>query len=138
MSSETQQSVELQRSVRIGRLLIVGAIAGALVGALVTTFYKVPEGALYSLGQIAGFMLIIGGAVGLMLGGLLALILSAIAKRKRGTAVLEHTVVVGEGLEPVADDATPTDGTVADTPRDDVPAEPRAPQAVEKTEEERG
>ena len=98
MSSETQQSVELQRSVRIGRLLIVGAIVGAVAGALVTTFYPVPEGALYTMGQIAGFMLLIGGIVGLTLGGLLGLILSGVAKRQRGTAVLEHTTVVGEGL----------------------------------------
>ncbi|UTX53616.1 hypothetical protein [Leucobacter aridicollis] len=138
MSSETQQSVELQRSVRIGRLLIVGAIAGAVVGALVTTLYKVPEGALYSIGQIAGFMLIIGGAVGLTLGGLLALILTAAAKRKRGTAVLEHTVVVDEGLEPAADEAASTDEAAAGTVTD-VPAEqPSDSGSAEKTEEERG
>lgn len=100
MSSETQQTVELQRSVRIGRILIVGAIVGAVVGALVTTLFPVPGEALYTMGQIAGFMLLIGGVVGLALGGVLALILSAVAKRKRGTAVLEHTTVVGEGLEP--------------------------------------
>lgn len=105
MSSETQQSVELQRSVRIGRLLLVGAIAGAIIGALVTLMFKVPEGALYTVGQIAGFMLLIGGAVGLTLGGLLALILTAVAKRKRGTGVLQHTTVVGEGVEVTAPEA---------------------------------
>ncbi|GAA1326264.1 hypothetical protein ACFSWE_12875 [Leucobacter albus] len=113
MSSETQQTVELQRSVRIGRLLIVGAIIGAVVGGLVTTLFKVPEGALYTVGQIAGFMLLIGGAVGLTLGGVLALILSAVAKRKRGTAVIEHTTVVGEGVahnDDESEPATPSEG----------------------------
>ncbi|KAM9863472.1 hypothetical protein ACI1US_00629 [Leucobacter sp. BZR 635] len=106
MSTETQQTVELQRSVRIGRLLIVGAIVGGIVGALVTTLFPIPEGSLYTMGQIAGFTLLIGGVVGLTLGGVLALILSAVAKRKRGTAVLEHTVVVGEGVEPAEPAAT--------------------------------
>lgn len=122
MSSETQQTVELQRSVRIGRILIVGAIVGAVVGALVTTLFPVPGEALYTMGQIAGFMLLIGGVVGLALGGLLALILSAVAKRKRGTAVLEHTTVVGEGLEP--DPAAP-----ASAPADPASA-PAAPTSA--------
>ena len=102
MSIETQQTVELQRSVRIGRLLLVGAAIGAVLGALSATLFPVPEGAFYSMGQIAGFMLLIGGIVGLTIGGVLALVLSAVAKRRRGTGVLEHTTVVGEGVEPGA------------------------------------
>lgn len=129
MSSEIQQTVELQRSVRIGRLLIVGAIAGAIVGALLTTLFPVPEGALYTMGQIAGFMLLIGGVAGLAIGGVLALTLSAIAKRNRGTAVIEHFTVVGEGIE-APDEldvaAAIADGAVNESAEDNEQADPQA------------
>lgn len=101
MSSENLKTVELRRSVRYGRLLIGGAIVGALAGSLLALLFPVPEGALYSVRQIAGFMLVIGGAVGLLLGAVLALILSAAAKRQHGSAVVaqvfdEEPVAEGE------------------------------------------
>ncbi|MFC5337974.1 hypothetical protein [Leucobacter denitrificans] len=92
MASETQQTVELQRSVRYGRLLIGGAILGGALGALITLFFPIPEGALYTMRQIAGFMLLIGAVIGLAIGGVLSLVLTAVAKRKRGTAVVDHVV----------------------------------------------
>lgn len=103
MSSETQQTVELQRSVRVGRLLIVGAIAGAVIGALVTLMFEVPEGALYKMNQIAGFMLLVGGIVGLALAAILVLILNLVAKRTRGTGTIQREIVTGEGVESAAE-----------------------------------
>lgn len=97
MASETQQTVELQRSVRYGRLLIGGAIIGALLATLVTLLSPIPQKAMYTMAQISGFMLLIGGVVGLALGGVVALILTAVAKRRRGTGVLQH--VEGTGPE---------------------------------------
>lgn len=88
MSSENLKTVELRRSVRYGRLLIGGAIVGGLAGSLIALLFPVAEGALYSVGQIAGFMLIIGGAAGLLLGAVLALVLSAVAKRQHGSAMV--------------------------------------------------
>lgn len=103
MSSETQQTVELQRSVRVGRLLIVGAIAGTVIGALVTLMFEVPEGALYKMNQIAGFMLLVGGIVGLALAAILVLILNLVAKRTRGTGTIQREIVTGEGVESAAE-----------------------------------
>lgn len=102
MSSENQKTVELRRSVRYGRLLIGGAIVGGLIGSLLALTFPVPEGALYSVRQIAGFMLIIGGAVGLAISAVFALILSAVAKRKHGIGVVEQ--VFDE--EPAAEEVT--------------------------------
>ncbi len=92
MASETQQTVELQRSVRYGRLLIGGAVLGGAIGSLITLFFPIAEGALYTMRQIAGFMLLIGAVVGLAAGGVLSLVLTAVVKRKHGTGVVEHVV----------------------------------------------
>lgn len=105
MSSENLKPVELRRSVRYGRLLIGGAIVGGLAGSLLALLFPVPEGALYSVRQIAGFMLIIGGAVGLLLGAVLALILTAVAKRQHGSAMVAQV----SDEEPESDRAADSD-----------------------------
>lgn len=84
---ETEQQVVLQRTVRYGRLLIGGAVIGALVGMLLSLLFPVAEDAEYTMGQAVGFMAVIGGAIGLGLGGVLALLLGLIAKRQRGTGI---------------------------------------------------
>lgn len=106
MSSENVQTVELRRSVRYGRLLIGGAVLGALVTSLITIFTPIPEGALYTLGQITGFMLLIGGVIGLAIGGLLALLLTLVARRQHGTG---SVVAVEEPIVTVVDEA-PAEG----------------------------
>lgn len=88
MVNEQQQVVELQRSVRYGRLLIVGAIIGGIFGALATTLFPIAEGSFYSLGQIAGFMLLVGAIIGLTIGGILSLVLTLVARRSHGTGVV--------------------------------------------------
>lgn len=88
MPHETLETVELQRSVRYGRLLVGGAILGAIAASLITLLFPVKEGALYTMGQIVGFMLLVGGIVGLALGGILALVLTLVARRKHGTGVI--------------------------------------------------
>lgn len=84
---EVEREVTLQRSVRVGRVVIGTAIAGALVAALISLLFPVEEGAEYTLAQVTGFALLIGAAIGLGVGGLLVMALNSVAKRQRGTGV---------------------------------------------------
>ena len=85
--------VQVERSVRYNRLLLVGTVIGAVLGALVATLFPVVPEAHYDLWQIAGFCAVIGGAAGLLLGGVTGLILARVAKHKRGGAVAHQTDV---------------------------------------------
>lgn len=84
---ETEREVVLQRSVRFGRILLVGAIIGAVLGVAVSFAYPVAEDAEYTINQVVGFMLFIGAAAGFVAAALLSLILSLVARRNRGTGV---------------------------------------------------
>ncbi len=84
---ETRREVALQRSVRYGRILIGATVLGALIAALACLVFPIAEDAEYTMGQVVGFMVLIGGAVGLGIGGILSLILGLVAKRQRGTGV---------------------------------------------------
>lgn len=84
---EAEREVTLQRSVRVGRVVIGAAIAGALIAMLLSLLFPVEEGADYTLGEVTGFAALIGAAIGLGVGGLLVIVLSAVAKRQRGTGV---------------------------------------------------
>lgn len=85
--------VELQRSVRVGRLLIGGAVLGALVGMISSFFFPVAANADYELRQVVGVTLVFGAAIGLALGAVLALILGIAAKRQHGAAMAVQTDV---------------------------------------------
>ena len=92
---ETRIEIEvgLQRSVRYGRVIIGAAIVCAVIAAVASFFFPLAPDADYEVAQVAGFMLLIGAAVGLALGAILALILGQIAKRHRGAAIAVHTDV---------------------------------------------
>lgn len=85
--------VGLQRSVRYGRILISGAVIGALVGVISSLLFPVAEGANYELGQAMGVALVFGGAIGLGIGSLFSLFLGILARRKRGAAMAVQTDV---------------------------------------------
>ena len=85
--TETKQQVELVRSVRFGRILVVFSVLGGVLAALACVFFPVNPEQHYTLGQIMGFSAIIGAAIGLCIGALVSLMLGAAAKRRRGTAV---------------------------------------------------
>lgn len=89
----TEVQVELRRTVRWGRLLAVGAIIGVVVAALLSLSFPVTEDADYTLAQVTGFMAVIGGALGLAVGGLLAIVLNQVAKRRHGRGVAIQTDV---------------------------------------------
>jgi|GEM_PF-4197972 len=84
------QPVTIQRSVRIVRLLVAGGVLGAVVGAVVTILFPVSPDAAYSLWQVVGFMALVGLAVGLAVGAVVALILQAAVRRRRGAAIAER------------------------------------------------
>ncbi len=84
---ETKQEVTIQRSVRYGRIIVVAAVLGAVIAALSAVFFPVVPEANYTLGQIAGFVALWGGAAGLFVGAVISLILGAVARRTRGGGV---------------------------------------------------
>lgn len=92
---ETRTTVEvgLVRSVRYGPIMIGGIIVGAALAALAALFFPIEEGADYTMGQVVGFVAVLGAVIGLALGALLALILGVAAKRRRGAAIAVLTDV---------------------------------------------
>lgn len=92
---ETRSTVEvgLVRSVRFGPIMIGGAIIGALVCAVIALGFPVIEGADYTMGQVIGFVAVLGAVLGLTLGAVLSLILARVARRKRGAAIAVLTDV---------------------------------------------
>ncbi|WP_053386797.1 hypothetical protein [Leucobacter japonicus] len=90
---EVQQEVTLQRSVRVTRLLVAGLVIGAVVAMIACFFFPIVEGAEYTLAQVAGFMALIGAAIGAGVGGIVALVLGLIVRRQQGTGVaIQHDV----------------------------------------------
>ncbi len=85
--------VELRRSVRYGRIITSAIVLGVIVGIIASLFFPVLEGANYELGQVAGLMAVVGGAIGLVVGALLSLLLGLLANRKRGSAIAVQTDV---------------------------------------------
>lgn len=93
VETRTEVEVGLQRSVRYGRIIIGAAILGAVLAAIAALLFPVLPDAEYELGQIVGFMTLIGAAIGLALGAVLALVLGRIAKRQTGAAIAVRTDV---------------------------------------------
>ena len=84
---EVEREVTLQRSVRYGRVIVGGAVLGAVVAAIAALFFPIEEGAEYTMAQAVGFFAVLGGAIGLGLGCLVGLVLGLVARRQRGTGV---------------------------------------------------
>jgi hypothetical protein len=84
-----QTQVVVRRSPRYSHFMILGAILGA-VAALILTF-AFPANPTYDRGQVFGYLLLVGIAVGVGLGALVALILDRIVGRK-GTSVIADWV----------------------------------------------
>lgn len=90
--SVVEERVEVVRSVRFGRVIIGTALLGVFVATVLTLSFPVASQD-YTLGQVVGFMALIGAAVGLALGSGLALVLNRAVSKKRGTAVAKHSDV---------------------------------------------
>lgn len=90
---QVEREVTLVRGVRYGRIVVTFGIVGAVVAMMVSALMPVAPDANYTLGQAVGFMALIGGAVGLGVGGLIGVILGAVAKRRTGSGVAIQTDV---------------------------------------------
>jgi len=93
VETATTLEVGLERSVRYGPILIGGAIIGAVIAAVVALLFPISEDAEYTMGQVVGFVAVLGGAAGLALGAVLALVLGRVAKRSRGAGIAVLTDV---------------------------------------------
>lgn len=94
LANESHVTVDLVRSVRFGRIIVTAIIVGAVAGAVASLLFPVREDIAYvqyTLGQIAGFMAVIGAAAGLLVGGIAALLLGVAAKKRRGQAIAVMT-----------------------------------------------
>lgn len=87
-----EETVQVVRSVRFGRVIIGGAILGAVIATLITLSFPVLS-ADYTMGQVVGFMALVGAGLGLAAGSVLALILNRSAAKRHGTAVAKRSDV---------------------------------------------
>jgi hypothetical protein len=85
MTGPERRQVRVRRSPKVGVFLTLGVLAGALA-AVIITLVTPPDGR-YPTGQVLGFLLLLLVPVGAVLGGLLAVVLDAVASRR--TRVLE-------------------------------------------------
>lgn len=92
------ESAELHRSPRFGVFFLVGAAVG-LLAALILTFAfdgEVPSdgtAAVYSSGQVFGFLLLVCVPVGLALAGIVALVFDRRLRRRSRTVRVERETV---------------------------------------------
>lgn len=91
--SKVEREVTLVRGVRYGRIIISFGIAGVVVAMMASLMIPVAADANYTIGQIVGFMALIGGVIGLAVGGIVSVILGVVAKRRTGTGVAIQTDV---------------------------------------------
>lgn len=89
----------MRRAPKYGVFLTVGAMLGVLV-ALILTFATGEEspspatGVTYSSIQVFGFLALIGIAIGLALGGVVALLFDRASRRRARTVSLDHESVI--------------------------------------------
>ena len=71
---------------RIGRIIVVCVGIGMIIAALASMSFPIAEEDNYTMPQIVGFMMLIGGTFGLAIGALISLLLTLVARRKFGRA----------------------------------------------------
>jgi len=88
----------VRRSPRYAVFLVLGAALGILVAAILTFAFSgndepAPNGAIYSDGEVFGFLALVGITVGIAVGGLVAIILDRTVGRRTRAVRLEHETV---------------------------------------------
>lgn len=92
--------VQVRRSPRYGRIMILGAVIGVVVAMILTFAFDgnaepTPGGAVYSDGQVFGFLTLVCGSIGVLLAGVLALVLDRIVGRTTRSVRVDHETVRG-------------------------------------------
>ncbi len=96
--SDRVEQVSVRRSPRYGIFLVLGAALGVFVAMILTFAFNgndraADNGAVYSDGQVFGFLALAGVAVGLLVGGAVALILDKVVSRRTRQVEVDHTTV---------------------------------------------
>ncbi|MGX5697006.1 hypothetical protein ACWKWP_12470 [Agromyces soli] len=95
----SQREVVVRRSPRYGAFMLLGAVVGAIVAFVLSYAFapseaqiaeRVAEDFTYDQGQVFGFLLIGGVAIGGALGALVALLVDRAMSRRATRAVAEH------------------------------------------------
>ncbi|HEX5856911.1 MAG TPA: potassium transporter Trk [Microbacterium sp.] len=97
----------VRRAPRYGAFLVVGAIVGVLAALILTFVYngtRTPSeltNVSYSQGQVFGFLALVLGTVGVLIGGIVALVIDrTIGRRSRSVVVDHETVQLEDDVEP--------------------------------------
>ncbi|HEY0373559.1 MAG TPA: potassium transporter Trk [Amnibacterium sp.] len=98
MSEPDRLAVRVRRSPKVGVFLTAGVLLGAAVGVLIALL--TPEDGQYPTSQVLGFLVLLCAPIGAALGGLVAIVLDAVASRR--TRLLEAERVE-EGVRPPHD-----------------------------------
>jgi hypothetical protein len=117
---ERPAQVRVRRSAKILNFLLTGAFLGA-VAALIATFAFPSEGE-YPAGQVFGFLLLIGVAVGAALGGLVAVLVERALRRRSRQVDAVHEITLAPDEPEFGSDGSQygdlPDGAQSDTVRD--------------------
>ncbi|MFV0320704.1 MAG: potassium transporter Trk [Microbacterium sp.] len=96
--SDRVETVAVRRSPKYGVFLALGAALGVLA-AMILTFafdgndFAADNGAVYTDGQVFGFLALVGIAVGLIVGGVVAIILDRVVGRRTKQVEVAHETV---------------------------------------------
>lgn len=103
-----KSTVTVRRSPRYFNFMILGALIGAITALVLTVVF--PENAEFGATQVFGFLLLAFVALGVTLGGVVAIIIDRVVSR-RGTTVIVDRMAPLESSDSGAPDAasTPTD-----------------------------
>ncbi|HET8926929.1 MAG TPA: potassium transporter Trk [Microbacterium sp.] len=96
--SDRIEHATVRRSPRYGIFLALGAALGVFVAMILTFAFNgndrlADNGAMYSDGQVFGFLALVGVAAGLLAGGGLALILDKVVGRRPKQVRVDHETV---------------------------------------------
>lgn len=106
----TQAAVTVHRSPRYARFMLAGVIVFVILALILT--YAFPASNEYSRGQVFGYLLLFGGAIGLVLGGAVALVADLVARRRARTVIADRL----DARAPLDDTAEPDAASDSHTP----------------------
>lgn len=89
------ETVRVRRAPKYGVFLVFGAALGVLVALILTFAFSGTDGpsasgVQYSQGQVFGFLALIGIAVGLALGGIVALVFDRVLGKRSRAVTVDH------------------------------------------------